>query len=366
MLLSAALIVRDEERFLAGCLESIRDVVDEVVVVDTGSIDATPEIAQAFGARLLHHRWQDDFAAARNVALDAAAGAWILYIDADERLTGADRAAAEQLLVGAEHVAFRLKLQPTLGTTPYREYRLWRHDPRIRFVGRIHEKVTPAIGAVAEAEGRPIGDCDFLLTHLGYEGPQEHKHRRNLPLLRAEIERDPSQLFNWHQLARVLIGLGRDEEGIGVLLEAVERARAAPWDPVGPLVFADMIGFRRWQGAPFEELLAEALSLYPDDKQLWWIEAQAHMAAGRHRDALPVLDRLLAVDLDRIHEDGPAYDQRFFGDLAHDAYGTCLFRLGDYAGAAAAYGRAAACEPESIVYRSKREVALGRAGRRPR
>ena len=83
---TAALIVRDEERFLAGCLASLAGRVDEIVVADTGSVDRTREIALEHGARLIEHRWADDFAAARNVALDAASGDWILYVDADERL----------------------------------------------------------------------------------------------------------------------------------------------------------------------------------------------------------------------------------------------------------------------------------------
>src|SRR5690606_29929897 len=86
---SAALIVRDEAAMIGGCLESLRGHVDEIVVVDTGSADATPQIVASYGARLLHHEWNGDFSAARNRALDAVSGDWILYIDADERLVPA-------------------------------------------------------------------------------------------------------------------------------------------------------------------------------------------------------------------------------------------------------------------------------------
>src|ERR1700730_4260742 len=118
MLLSGALIVRDESRVLGECLASIRDVVDEIVVVDTGSIDDTADIARDYGARVIHHAWRNDFAEARNVALDAAAGEWVLYVAGDERLSRADRPAVERLLTGAREVAFRLLLQPDAASTP--------------------------------------------------------------------------------------------------------------------------------------------------------------------------------------------------------------------------------------------------------
>src|SRR5688500_10397342 len=81
-LLSASLIVRNEERFLEACLRSLAGRADEIVVVDTGSTDRSRDIARDLGARVLDHEWADDFSAARNAAIDAARGAWILYIDA--------------------------------------------------------------------------------------------------------------------------------------------------------------------------------------------------------------------------------------------------------------------------------------------
>jgi glycosyltransferase involved in cell wall biosynthesis len=361
VLLSASLIVRDESRVLGDCLASIRDVVDEIVVVDTGSVDDSVEIARRHGARVIRHEWRDDFADARNVGLDAARGEWILYIDADERLSRTDRATVEGLLDGAPEVAFRLLLAPDLVSTPYLEYRLWRHDPRIRFRGRIHEKVTPAIAAVAEFDGRPIGDCELLLRHVGYEGDQVHKHRRNLPLLRAELPREPENLFNRHHLARVLSGLGRDEEAAEVLQEAVKVARRRPYDPVGVLVFTDLVRLRRERGERFGALLAEARDRYPQNKLLWWIEATVLMSDRRYDEALELLDRLIAVDVADLPGEGPAYDARIFGAFAQEARGVCLFRLGRYGEAADAFAEALRGDPGNPRYRSKWTLAHARA-----
>src|SRR5205807_2544463 len=78
--LTLCMIVRDEESMLPRCLEAVKDAVDEIVVVDTGSTDGTVAIAESFGAKVLHHEWSGDFAAARNVSFDAATSDWIVYL----------------------------------------------------------------------------------------------------------------------------------------------------------------------------------------------------------------------------------------------------------------------------------------------
>ena len=84
--LSACMIVKNEEKFLAQCLNSIKDAVDEIIIVDTGSTDKTVEIAQSFGAKVYHHPWRNSFSEARNHSLSYATCDWILQIDADEAL----------------------------------------------------------------------------------------------------------------------------------------------------------------------------------------------------------------------------------------------------------------------------------------
>jgi len=84
--LSLSMIVKNEARDLARCLESVKPVVSEIVVVDTGSTDETPQIAAGLGARVISTPWTNDFSAARNIGLDAATGDWLLLLDADEEL----------------------------------------------------------------------------------------------------------------------------------------------------------------------------------------------------------------------------------------------------------------------------------------
>ena len=108
--ISLCMIMRDEEEHLERCLQSVEGVVDEIVIVDTGSVDRSIEIATAHGARIIHEEWRSDFAAPRNTGIDAATGDWILVLDADVGLPSrfldtllAAAAAGELRLVQPAH-----------------------------------------------------------------------------------------------------------------------------------------------------------------------------------------------------------------------------------------------------------------------
>ncbi|WP_433296748.1 glycosyltransferase [Pseudonocardia sp. CA-142604] len=360
------MIVRNEAKFLGDCLRSLQSIADEVIVVDTGSTDETPAIAAAHGAVVRHFQWCDDFAAARNAALDAASGEWILYIDADEQLQPVERTAVEALLRRTDALAFRLLLRPSPRATPYREYRLWRNDPRIRFDGVIHEKVVPAIHAVADSDGRGILPCDLELVHFGYEGDQTRKHLRNLPLLRRQLEVDPDNLFVWHHLSRVLEGLGDASEAERVLERGLQVARAKPWrDPLAVLLYADLVRMREHDGdhGYGEALLAEGLELYGDNCVLLWLHSRALIRRGAYEEALVPLDRILAFDPAQLPDLGPSYDEQLIHEFSHDARGLCLFRLGRYTEATQEYAAAAQWAPENPAYGAKLAIARARGGR---
>lgn len=366
-LVTAALIVRDEEAVLGACLDSLQDLVDEVVVVDTGSSDECVALAAGRGASVIHHRWRDDFSEARNVSLDAARGKWILYIDADERVVGGSRATLESLLTDATEVAFRLLLRPTLGSTPYREYRLWRNDPRIRFEGVIHEKVVPSIHRVAAADGRGIGLADILLQHVGYEGDQTRKHRRNLPLLRRALEAEPDDLFVRDHLARVLDGLGQLDEAEQVLDDAVEVARSHAFaDPLGVLVCAELVRRRSARGAAVQPLLSEARTAYPENCVLLSLEGHELIRIGAYGEAVERFDCCLAFDPAGDHPESPSYDERLLGEFAHAGRAFALFKAGRYAEAADAYRAAGALAPDNPAYTVKRQLAVARSGQASR
>jgi cytochrome c-type biogenesis protein CcmH/NrfG len=354
-LLSAAMIVRDEAAHLSACLASIRTLVDEIVVVDTGSSDETVSIARSFGARVRLHPWQGSFAEARNVALDMARGRWILYIDADERLRPCSVELARARIANATEVALRVRLRPFVGATPYWEFRLWRADPRIRFAGVIHENMVPAIQAVAAEDGLTIGETELLLEHVGYEGDQTHKHERNLPMLRAQLAAEPGNTYNWHHLAVVLNGLGKADESEAALVRAVDAARGNASGP-GMQAFVRLVCLRRERGEDTSELLTEGLRRYPDNFGLIWLKLITEIEEGRYEQALRRLE-LFDVDTEMPVEDIVGYLSELFEARTAEARGLCLLKLGRYEEAAAAYAEAERLEPAEPTHRLKRALA---------
>ena len=111
MKLSLAMIVKNEESVLGHCLESVQGLVDEIVIVDTGSSDATVEIAEAHGARVFPFAWVNDFALARNYALDRCTGDWLLVLDADEAIDVLDHALIRKICEEGAAPAYRLILR---------------------------------------------------------------------------------------------------------------------------------------------------------------------------------------------------------------------------------------------------------------
>ena len=207
---SAALIVRDEEGLLGGCLQTVADHVNEIMITDTGLTDRTREIAEAIGARIIDRPWTGDFSAARNAALDAVSSDWVLYIDADERVRLPDGGRASDY-VEPTAVAGFVRFRPRTGFTRYREWRLFRSDRRIRFEEKIHETMVDAIQAVSVAEGAPAIRTEIGIDHLGYDGDQASKHARNLPLLREAVKAYLSRIFLWFHPTDTLAAIGEIE-----------------------------------------------------------------------------------------------------------------------------------------------------------
>jgi glycosyltransferase involved in cell wall biosynthesis len=362
MMLSAALIVRDEAAVLADCLASVRDVVDEIVVVDTGSVDATPQIARDFGARLFHDPWRDDFSRARNEALAHARGRFILYIDADERLEPASRAQVAALLADRSAVAHTVLFRPQRGYTCYREHRVFRNDPRIRFHGVIHETMLPGIHAMAAEDGLRIAPSPLRIEHVGYEGDQQRKHRRNLPLLRARLADDPGHAFSWHHLGRALLALGDPRAAADAWRRGIEvvRGRSAP-SPADSLLYGSLLRHELDAGAATPGLLEEALARFPGNHLLAWLHGRRLMADGRLDEAVAVFRGLAAIDGATFVDDAVAYDARIFGAWPLDALGLCCFRLGRFAESARHYAGAEAAAPDVPEYRVRRLLAETRA-----
>lgn len=351
---SAAMIVRNEQHFLPGCLSSLHGRVDAIILVDTGSTDGTIDIAAgSAGVTLLHHVWTSDFAAARNRGLDAVRTDWILYIDADERLN-LPAGGTTGDYVDRTAIAGLVRFRPKSGYTRYREWRLFRNDARLRFQGIIHETIAPTIKAISASDGLPITQTDVEIDHLGYDGDQSHKHRRNLGLLEQAVRTDPDRAYYWYHLAETLAALGRDAEAIAAARNGLASAERAPSDKqraVASLI-AQLLARQTFaRGENPLALIDAALARQPDDHLLTFLRARALLDAGRPDAALALAEQLSALDPDRLVTEMLAFDRRIFEEQACELAAVACLKLGRRGEAAAWFARAAHFAPDDLSYR---------------
>lgn len=301
MTVTACLIVRDCAAVLADCLASVRPFVDELVVLDTGSVDGTPAVAEAAGALLLRTAWADDFAAARNAALRRCTGDWVLSLDADEVAAGVPAWLAPMLAAcGEELDALTLLIRnadgpDARGLAGHREVKLFRRD-RIRWTGRVHERPVRLAGGEPVIAALP--EQTLHLVHAGYSDPElvRAKAERNARLCRLQLDDLVRELAEPEEIARAALDLGRSELAAGRPESAVGALRQARDGAVGGPVWSwatdFLVRLAIEQQRPDEAtwLVAELFRAGAPAGYCRWLLALTLIARG----ALAEADRLLA------------------------------------------------------------------------
>ena len=147
--ISACMIVKNEEKLLPTCLKSIRDYVDEIVIVDTGSTDRTISIARSFGARVYEHPWEKHFSKHRNQSMEYANGDWLFIIDADEELIQLEKTSIHKELDvddSIDSIMIRVECASPSGVIQSNSIRFVRNQKNIRYKGRIHNYLVGRVG----------------------------------------------------------------------------------------------------------------------------------------------------------------------------------------------------------------------------
>ncbi|MBP5199358.1 MAG: glycosyltransferase family 2 protein [Schwartzia sp.] len=220
MRISACYIVRDEAKKLDRSLCSIKGAVDEIVVVDTGSIDDTVEVAEAHGAHVFHFSWRDDFSAARNVSLSNATGDWILVMDADEYFPDGMgkniRPAVERYGGNADLILFMHRdVDETDGKVLLESYvpRILRRVEGLAYEGIIHEEPRHQGKTITRIAAVPAGE--LMMLHTGYSvSSARTKGERNLALLQKELSSGCPRDSIYMYLAETYDGLDDEENAL--------------------------------------------------------------------------------------------------------------------------------------------------------
>ncbi|HHW13301.1 MAG TPA: glycosyltransferase [Firmicutes bacterium] len=306
---SLCLIARDEAGRLSRCLESAAGAVDEIIVVDTGSTDATPEIARRHGAMVLCVAWADDFSAARNASLEAATGDWILILDADEELAPGAAAALRRLLADPVAEGYFVKIVNFVGRAGSGEafpdvvFRLFRNRPEYRFRGAIHEQIAEVIREQnPEAEFRI--DTDVVILHYGYLDQslaEKDKPARNLALLEREVAVRPDDHLLRYHYGVELFRAGRHREAAEAFVQAGSGIDARTI--YLPKLLRQLV-LAYWAGGLPEkalETVAGGLQLFPDYADLYYYGGVICLGRRSYAQAYEYFRKALATPEQPIH-----------------------------------------------------------------
>lgn len=284
--LSMVMIARDEQLNIGRALLSVKDIVDEMIVVDTGSVDATVEIAESLGAKVFHFPWQDDFSLAKNVAIEQATGDWLLLMDADDELHPEDRQLVRELLLEESIDCFFFDTLSFFGEggglyVRMLQPRLVKNEPRFRFIGKIHETLN--------LNGVRIDYCDIRMQHYGYlntEVEVKKKIVRNRTLLEEELAQNPTAIHYFY------LGTEHLRAGdYGLAVETFERSQQLYLEmgiePSSEMLKKKIIAFQELcqYGRVYEEI-EEAMKLYPDYTDLYFLRAETLEQEGEIIEAI--------------------------------------------------------------------------------
>ncbi len=283
MSVSLCMIVRNEAKNLKACLASVEGVADEIVVIDTGSVDDTQRIAEDCGARVYEFPWRDDFAAARNESIERATRDWILWLDGDDRIPLESR---EKLLTLTRslpnaNVAFLMTVVSVgpdgrpIGQAA--QVRLFRRDPRLRWEYRVHEQILPAL----RRTGGSTRETEIVIGHVGYMRPTDvdKKLERNLRLVDRDLEDRP---LDGHLLccrAAILVEKRCATQAL-VTIGLWEGAYERFTPPASLCAFKVVALAMDEQLHAALECVREGLGYHPRDAKLAFLEAQVLAARG--------------------------------------------------------------------------------------
>jgi len=228
MSLSLCMIVKNEAATLSKCLSSVRKVVDEMVVVDTGSIDRTPYIAKQFGAKVHHFQWSNNFSAARNAALKYVTGDWVLVLDADEALTSGIVPQLKEAIARDEYLLINLVRQEVgAEQSPYSLVsRLFRNHPDIRFERPYHALVDDSVSAIMLKDSNwQVGYLPGVaILHTGYQKKaiaQNNKYAKAAAAMEGFLATNPNDPYVCSKLGALYVETGKIAEGMELLKRGI-------------------------------------------------------------------------------------------------------------------------------------------------
>lgn len=290
--LSACLIVKNEEANLRECLHALTDIVDEIIIVDTGSTDRTIEIANEYGAIIIKSQWEHNFSKARNIALRQASSDWIVSIDADEVLLNPQEVLRTIQSATGTTGGFLLSVQSYFDRADGGKdvfttnlLRLFRNNHNIYFKGIIHEQVLQTIFAA----GMEVAYSNIQFLHKGYNltpNEMKKKQERNLQLLSFALEKKPHNSYNLMQRGKTYMALGDNSKAETDLRLSLENATTDSIVTPQSLNYLGIVLFQRKEVQEAIECAKKSLSILPKQGFAQFILGECYSEIRAYSEAL--------------------------------------------------------------------------------
>lgn len=311
--LSLCMIARNEEYYIADALKSVQGLVDEIIVVDTGSSDRTAEIAKEYGAKVFFAEWQNDFAAARNEALRHSTGDWVLILDADERVPEQLKDNLRSLLIPTEQaISYLLYIRNYLhegdegSVLGHYMVRLFRKTAETRFFGMIHEQLYPNWGEVT------IPENTFYINHLGYSKQDKKAQKienRNLPLIQKALEetrgKNPS-LYSFYAfyMGTSVQNIGEVKKWLKESIDTCPEPEKSAHVPIAYIDYMRAIYYSR-DYAEGIQVAEQALQRVPEMRNypdFWDFYGVLYLANKQHDEAIQAFEKAMSLVQNKADE----------------------------------------------------------------
>jgi glycosyltransferase involved in cell wall biosynthesis len=308
MQISACLIVKNEAANISTCLDSIRKIVQQIIVVDTGSTDNTVELVKTYGAEIYQYEWKNDFSAAKNFALAKAKGEWIIFLDADEYISAETAANVPGIIkqygklcdgfithMSNIDIDDDNKLIDAFFVT-----RIFRRDPDLCFAGTVHEYL---MHRKRKNRWYKIERSELELLHTGYSsGRIRSKCERNLKILHKQLAADPNDVDLYRYLADAYYGTEDYDQAI--IYARQDLATGRKEISYASRSYRVLLNSLQRQGADFasqEEVIQESIKAFPLLPDFYAEYGVLFFNRGQYDNAEELFKK--AFELDAVYDD---------------------------------------------------------------
>lgn len=325
MKISACVIAKNEEENIARCLASYRDIVNEIILVDTGSTDRTVEIARQYNAKVFHFQWHNDFAAAKNFALERAKGQWILFLDADEYLDERTAKKLPSLLekiqkpynaIGGKIINIDIDQNNKI-IDAFINVRIFKGDKHIRYRNKVHETLQHKTGKIHVLA---LWD-EINIYHTGYSSNIiKKKAERNLAILLDNIQKRGDNPEDYRYLSDCYLSIGDYEKSIQFSrLHIVAGVKSIGYESKPYKNIVDALYLMQAPKHELEAAIESGIERFPDHPNFYYLYGFFLQREKQYNKALQYL--LKAVEL---HEAYKGIEVNFAAAMLHEIY----FRIG--------------------------------------